>query len=66
MQEGTRRQPRSEFIACRCTPLEAELIRALAAQKSRNVSEYLRRVALELAGEVLAPAPGENDDKGAS
>ena len=47
---------RSEVVSCRCTPLQAQLIRTLAAKDEQTVSDYLRAAALagvaELAREL--------------
>ena len=61
MQVDQDRQGRSQVVSCRCTPLEAHLIRALAAKEKSTVSDLLRAIALDQAQATLGVVAGHQD-----
>ena len=52
MQVDDTAQGRSEVLSCRCTRLEAHLIRTLAAKEDATLSDFLRTAALAGVGEL--------------
>ena len=61
MQVDKEGQGRSQVVSCRCTPLEAHLIRALAAKEKSTVSDLLRALALDQAHTALGVVVGRQD-----
>ncbi len=66
MQVDENRLGRSQVISCRCTLLEAHLIRALAAKEESTVSDLLRAIALNRAQAALGVVVGQEDCAGSA